>query len=60
MIVVTYYLKENYNRGFPEVDHSGMDAIIVLGQNKFTKKKRPVTGPVYSIIPCQLSYLGKC
>ena len=25
-------------RGFPKVDHSGIDARIVLEQNKFTKK----------------------
>ena len=28
----------NGNRGFPKVDHSGIDARIVLEQNKFTKK----------------------
>ena len=31
-------------RGFPKVDHSGIDARIVLEQNKFTKKKQPLTG----------------
>ena len=27
-----------HNRVFPKVDHSGNDAIIVLEQNKFSKK----------------------
>ena len=27
------------NRGFPKIDHSGIDARIVLEQNKFSKKK---------------------
>ena len=31
-------------RGFPQGDHSGIDARIVLEQNKFTKKMLPVTG----------------
>ena len=31
-------------RGFPKVDHSGIDARIVLEQNKFIKKMLPVTG----------------
>ena len=26
------------NRGFPKIDHSGIDARIVLEQNKFSKK----------------------
>ena len=26
-------------RGFPKIDHSGIDARIVLEQNKFSKKR---------------------
>ena len=56
------------SRGFPKVDHSGIDARIVLEQNKFTKQKLPLTVfepsallPVYSLMPsCQLNYLSKC
>ena len=29
---------QSYNRGFPKIDHSGIDARIVLEQNKFSKK----------------------
>ena len=38
------------NRGFPKVDHSGIDARIVLEQNKFSKKKLPLTGPEHSTL----------
>ena len=32
------------DRGFPKVDRSGIDARIVLEQNKSTKQKIPLTG----------------
>ena len=31
-------------RDFPKVDHLGIDARIVLEQNKFSNKKLPLTG----------------
>ena len=31
-------LEKQHNRGFPKIDHSGIDARIVLEQNKFSKK----------------------
>ena len=34
----------SYIWGFPKVDHSGIDARIVLEQNKFSKIKLPLTG----------------
>ena len=33
-----------FNRGFPKVDHSGVDARIVLEQINSAKKKLPLTG----------------
>ena len=33
----------DYNRGFPKVDHSGIDARIVLEQI-YSAKKLPLTG----------------
>ena len=32
------------NRGFPKVDHLGIDARIVLEQNNVSNKKKPLTG----------------
>ena len=32
------YVFISYNRGFPKIDHSGINARIVLEQNKFSKK----------------------
>ena len=31
-------------RGFPKVDHLGIDTRIVLEHNNFSKKKLPLTG----------------
>ena len=31
-------------QGFPKVDYSGIDARTVLEQNRFSKKKLPLTG----------------
>ena len=49
------------NRGFPKVDHSGIDARIVLAQNKFTKQKLPLTGLEPSTLGlyflCTVSYI---
>ena len=60
-------------RGFPKVDHSGLNARIVLEQNSFTQKNAtsnrtwtldPRTVVLISCVQshpsCQLSYLGKC
>ena len=59
-------ITQEYNlhiRVFPKVDHSGNDARIVLGQNKFSKKSnlqqclnpRPYDCSIFSPMPIQLS-----
>ena len=60
------------NRGFPEVDHSSSSARTVSEENKFSKKLPLIriksmtlrlhivlTSHLYSLMPSQLSYLGK-
>ena len=59
-------------RVVPGIDHSGIDARIVLEQNKFSKKVTSnrdwtlnpgtvvLVSCVYSIVPSQLSYHGNC
>ena len=38
-------------RGFPKIDHSGIDARIVLEQNKFSKKKKATSDMTWTPDP---------